>query len=658
MKTLIRSFKRILIANRGEIAVRIMKTAKMMGIETVAIYTKSEKNSLHVKKADYKALLIGDNLNETYLNSSQIIDIAKRYQVNAIHPGYGFLSENAEFASLCKENSIVFIGPSPENIKLMGSKKMANKIAVECDVPILKKLDGNTENIINNIDSLHFPVIIKASAGGGGKGMRIIHSKEELLPALEKAGFEAERYFKDNTVYAEEYIPESRHIEVQILADTHGKILHLFDRECSIQRRYQKVIEEAPAMNIKPVIRSKMMSDAIKLAKHISYSSAGTIEYLVTPDDRYYFLEMNTRIQVEHPVTEEITGIDIVEKQINIASGMALDLDQQDIKSNGHAIEARIYAEDPYRNFLPTSGKIKSMHLPLSPHIRIDRGSSESESLNPNFDPLLKKVISWDTNREESNKRLIEFMRNYAVFGVTTNQEFLLRTLMHSDFMTCNYSTNFFRKNEASIFTQVKESEIERVIYGISYLLLKENHITNNNNIWNSTGHWRHMNHYKIMINQDPLSLEKISESSEEKIVKIDNIDTYFTISSIQYTKQTLTFLMDGKHYNVSYFFDEKGFYIQLNGNKRVITDYQPTDKKKQELKENTSKELKAPIPGRILDIMVNNGDTIQKGAPLIILEAMKIENHLKAWKTTKIKNITVKKGQQVGLDDILLETE
>ncbi len=298
------------------------------------------------------------------------------------------------------------------------------------------------------------------------------------------------------------------------------------------------------------------------------------------------------------------------------------------------------------------------MHLPSLPNIRIDSGSIELESLNPDFDPLVKKVISWGINREESNKSLIEFMKSYALFGVSTNQEFLMRILQHHDFKTCNYSTNFFRKNESYILEKLTETKQELSIIGISYLLLKESHTTNINNIWNSTGYWRQYNNYKITIDDTTLSVQKIYESSDTKTIKIDGENINYTIESIQHATNSLTFWIENKEYHVYYFFDTKGLCIQFNGKKRFIKDYLPSTKKKQEIKENNSKELKAPIPGKILDIMVRNGDIIKKGEPLIILEAMKIENHLKAWKTTKIKNITVQKGQQVSFDDILLETE
>ncbi len=658
MKNIIHSFKRILIANRGEIAVRIMKTAKKIGIETVAIYTKEEKESLHVQKADFKALLKGDNLNETYLNANQIIEIAQNFMVDAIHPGYGFLSENSNFASLCIENNISFIGPSPENIRIMGSKTTANQIARDCQVPLLNKLEGSSEEILRNISSLQFPVIIKASAGGGGKGMRIVDTYDQLVNELEKAGNEAERYFKDNTIYVEEYIKSPRHIEIQILADQYGNVLHLHDRECSIHRRYQKVVEEAPAPNLNVDLKETMVADAIKLANHIGYSSAGTIEFLVTQEGKHYFLEMNTRIQVEHPVTEEITGIDLIEKQIRIAEGKTLKIQQQDITINGHAIEVRIYAEDPFNNFQPSSGNIKGVHLPSHPHIRIDGGSKKSENINPSFDPLLKKITSWGKNRQESLDRLQNFMIDYALFGVTTNRELIIRTIMHPDFASGNYSTSFFDKHSKQLLEDLTESEKELELFGIIYILLKEQYKINEDNIWNTMGYWRQSDNYNLILNKNFINLRKVGFMSNKLLIKNEKTDSFILTESIYLSKDKLTFSIQEKKYKAYYLFTNNEFHIQFNGKKRIVKNWETPQKSKARQNENMANTLKAPIPGKILDIMVKEGQIIEKGSPLVILEAMKTENYLNAWKTTKVVKIPIQKGEQVALDQLLIETE
>ena len=352
-------FNRILIANRGEIAVRIIKTAHKMGIECIAIYTDLEKNALHVKKADVSVLMPGSSLQETYLNQDLIISIAKEYFADAIHPGYGFLSENGDFAQLCEINSIQFIGPSARVIKQMGNKEEANKIASKNNIPLLKKINGNVDSIINEASTLNFPLIIKAAAGGGGKGMRVVYKIEDLHDSIKKASDEALRYFGNDSVYVEQYIENPRHIEVQVLADEHGNLIHLYERDCSIQRRHQKIIEEAPAPYLAEEIRTNILNDALTIAKSIGYTNAGTIEFILAPDQQHYFLEMNTRIQVEHTVTEEITGIDIVEQQLRISMGQTLNLKQKDITVNGHAIEVRLYAEDPENNYMPSHGTIK-----------------------------------------------------------------------------------------------------------------------------------------------------------------------------------------------------------------------------------------------------------------------------------------------------------
>ncbi|MGQ1784986.1 MULTISPECIES: acetyl/propionyl/methylcrotonyl-CoA carboxylase subunit alpha [unclassified Saccharicrinis] len=659
MKKTYHQFNRILIANRGEIAVRIIKTAKEMDIETVAIYTQEEKDALHVEKADLKALMNGTTLEETYLNANQIIHLAQRCRVDAIHPGYGFLSENDNFAALCAKNDIVFIGPKAHHIKMMGNKDEANKIAATCKIPLLKKITGSVPQMLSEAKSLKLPVIIKAAAGGGGKGMRVVYKHNDLESEIVRAGSEAQRYFGNPSVYVEEYIEHPRHIEVQILADNYGNTIHLFERECSIQRRHQKVIEETPAPNLNMKIKMKIIEDALKLAKHIGYTNAGTVEFLLTPDQKHYFLEMNTRIQVEHPVTEEITGIDIVKEQIMIASGMPITYQQSEIKPCGHAIEARIYAEDPGDNFTPSTGKIIGTHIPSHPNIRIDGGAQPEENLNPNFDPLLKKVISHGKDRMQAINQLISFLNNYALFGVESNREFIIQTLKDKDFQKGNYSTSFFETKQDYLLTQKPVLGAELEVIAASFIILKNNAKISSENIWKKLGYWRLSQQHRIFFDGYKVEIDVIDIDSESIQIQIDQ-KTPVEISSIQIEQNELSFIINGKPYLVHYLLGDNGyFYIQHNGHKRIISDKPERIKRNNEQDHLESvKILKAPMPGRIIDIMIKEGEQIKKGNTLMVLEAMKTENNMIAWKDTTITKISVDKGQQVNLNQLLLETE
>lgn len=652
-------FKRILIANRGEIAVRIMKTAKQMGIETIAIYTNGEQEALHVKKADIKVLLQGDTLNETYLNIEQIISLAQKNYADAIHPGYGFLSENDAFATACLRNSIVFIGPSPKQIKLMGNKSEANKIAQDCNIPMLKKVEGTLDVLIKQAHSLNLPIIIKAAAGGGGKGMRIVTQLKHLNNELNIAANEALRYFGNASIYLEEYITNPRHIEVQILADQHNNCIHLFERECSIQRRHQKVIEEAPAPNLNQDVRQQIIKDALSLSKKIAYTSAGTVEFLLTPNNRHFFLEMNTRIQVEHPVSEKITGIDIVKEQIKIAMGMPLKHTQESVKANGHAIEARIYAENPEEDYSPSFGQIIETLIPNHPNIRIDGGANPNENLNPNFDPLLKKIIAHGNNRPQAIKRLKNFFKEYALFGVETNRELILETLNDKDFTNGNYSTSFFETKKELLLSPKPILINELEILSAAYLVAKNGIQKHTNNLWNKIGYWRQIQYHTIRFSTYQLNVHLLSASNNALVFKLNNKKN-IELSSILIEENQLSFFLNKEQVKINYLIAENGlFYFLYKGRKRVITD-KPKRKKIQTDSTNAKhiNSLKSPMPARVLNVIVKVGDIIKKGDPLLVLEAMKTENTLNAWRDITITKICVAKGDHVKLNQQLIVTE
>ncbi|MCK5677695.1 MAG: acetyl-CoA carboxylase biotin carboxylase subunit [Flavobacteriaceae bacterium] len=441
--------KKILVANRGEIAIRVMKTAKKMGIKTVAVYSNIDRNAPHVKFAD-EAINIGDNpSNKSYLLGDKIIEVAKKLNVDAIHPGYGFLSENAAFAEAVEKNKIIFIGPKSKSIKMMGDKLAAKDAVKNYNIPMVPGVDRAITDIDEAKDiakKIGFPILIKASAGGGGKGMRIVENQEEFESQMERAVSEATSAFGDGSVFIEKYITSPRHIEIQILADSHGNIIHLFERECSIQRRHQKVVEEAPSSILTSEMRKKMGDAAVNVAKSCEYVSAGTVEFLVDNKMNFYFLEMNTRLQVEHPVTEFITGIDMVEQQIRIARGEKLTIKQNDLKINGHAIELRVYAEDSLNDFLPNVGTLKTYKTPHGKNIRLDDGFEEGMEIPIYYDPMLSKLITYGKNRMEAIQLMIEAIENYKIEGVKTTLPFGKFVCEHEAFQSGNFDTHFVKK--------------------------------------------------------------------------------------------------------------------------------------------------------------------------------------------------------------------
>jgi len=442
--------KKVLIANRGEIAIRVMRSCREMGILAVAVFSEADRKSLHVRYAD-EAYFIGPSpSNESYLNIEKIVSAAKRSGADAIHPGYGFLSENAKFAQRCEDEGIIFIGPSPYSIMSMGDKISARKRMIAANVPVVP---GTAEPIndektaIETIHQIGLPVMIKASAGGGGKGMRLVKQKEEIVGAIRAAKSEAMAAFGDDAVYIEKYIQSPHHIEFQVLADKFGNTIHLFERECSVQRRHQKVIEETPSPLMNPQIREEMGKHAVAAAKAVNYYGAGTIEFIVDDDLNYYFLEMNTRLQVEHPITERVVGVDLVKEQIRVAEGEPLKLVQENLRQFGHAIECRIYAEDPDRNFMPSPGKITHITEPLGLGVRHDGYVYEGYEIPIYYDPMISKLIVWGTTRKEAIDRMKRALYAYKITGIKTSIPFLAKIMETEDFVNGNYNTHFIEKN-------------------------------------------------------------------------------------------------------------------------------------------------------------------------------------------------------------------
>lgn len=656
---------KLLIANRGEIALRIQHTARRMGIQTVAIYSKYDRDAQHVVQADESVLLPGESLGETYLNIEAIIEAAKKTGANAIHPGYGFLSENPLFSEACQREGMVFVGPSADSVRAMGNKIAAREVAVKLGVPLSSGVTGSPDELLKKHHEVGFPMLIKAAAGGGGKGMRIVRSEPELAAALETTSREALNYFGDATIYIEKFIEGPRHIEVQVLGDKHGNMVHLFERECSAQRRHQKVIEEAPSPTLTPEVRSKMGESAVKLASSIGYYSAGTIEFLVDKDLNYYFLEMNTRIQVEHPVTEMTTGIDLIEEQLHIAMGEPLRIKQQDLRQRGHAIECRIYAEDPANNFMPSPGFISLYHEPSGQHIRVDsmeiQGSGQIHSF---FDPMIAKLITWGETREEARKRMINALQHFAIQGIRTNIAFLNALMHYPAFIENTITTRFIddHLNELNSYTVGMRSDIEPEIPLIAgFLKSLDTKHEESANIWQTIGYWRHMKepiasldgeNYKISLMEQQENRIKygFSGTKGEAMLTTQGLQSRLCLNGVSHVVFVGQDAQGG--FPVTY----KGFEFEV-GRPDMAGPENVTFAETASLN-NDGGNIVSPMPGKVLKVNVKEGEAVTKGQVLMVVEAMKMENNILSSKDAIVEKLLVKEGQMVDGSQKLMQLE
>ncbi len=632
---------KILIANRGEIAVRIISTARKMGIATVAIYAEADRLSLHVQEAD-EARCIGEvELSETYLNISKIIAIAKEAGCNAIHPGYGFLAENPLFVEACDAAGIIFIGPRANVMRTMGNKIEARAFVKKIGVPVTEGLTGKRETLLKAKNKIGFPVLLKAAAGGGGKGMQIVHEEKDLEEALESTSRQALAYFGDDTIYLEKYLDEPRHIEFQILGDNQGNVIHLFERECSIQRRYQKIIEESPSPTLTPELRKKMGAAAVRIGKKIGYTNAGTIEFLVDKELNFYFLEMNTRIQVEHPVTEMVTGTDLVEEQILIAEGDPLRLKQETLRQNGHSIECRIYAEDPEHNFRPSPGQMTIYREPVMDHIRIDKGITADTEITSSYDPMICKLVSWGSDREEARKRMTTALGEYVIHGIRTNISYLSRLLTSQAFISNSISTKFCDEHTPEIIAEIKKDRdqipvnlplIGYVLFSLGIRNKKETLNGFPPGIWNATGFWREEMKIRIKSGEQEYTVA-IPYSQDPKYTFVIGAEN-FTIEKIHDETSTLTFSLNGINYPVHVSGDTKDMgFVSFEGHifEMQRQDFLPgsVSPARFESAGNHSNEVYSPMPGKVIKLFVNKGEKVNKGELLLIIEAMKMENSI-----------------------------
>jgi propionyl-CoA carboxylase alpha chain len=628
------TIKKLLISNRGEIASRIISSAHDMGICCVAIYTENDKDTPYVREADqaYK-------LSDSYLNSKEILDIALKAKVDAIHPGYGFLSENAAFANQVKKLNIKWVGPSANAIKKMGDKLTAKEIATKANVPTLPMTSDPKK-----ANSIGFPILVKAAAGGGGKGMRIVNKAKDLKEAIKSAEREAEGGFGDKRVFLERYIPRSRHIEIQILGDSYGHIVHLGERECSIQRRHQKVVEESPSPMVDEEMREKMGQAAIKLASKLKYESAGTVEFLVDEKTKeFWFLEVNTRLQVEHPVTEEVTGIDLVKEQLRIASGEELGYDQIDIDFFGSSIEVRLYAEDPGNDFLPVTGKMIAFEPTDDPLVRWDVGIESGSNITSNFDPMLAKIISFGETRIEAANKLALALENSHFGGMKTNRDYLVSILRSKEYLDGDTTTDFIeRVNLKSDIDLTHEEIINYAKVGAMWIQGKNRNeamvLKNIQSGWNN-GRLPHQE-VRLLHNEDELKVKYRSLKNGDFISEFDE--------SIRIFDWSMDFI-DVEISNTRY-----RSKISIEDDLLLVHTYKGNLLFKILPKFNIAQEevikggLIAPMPGKVVEIKVKKGSSIKKGDTLVILEAMKMEHKVLAPDNGKIKEVLIKENEQV----------
>ena len=658
--------RKILIANRGEIACRVIKTAKKLKIKTVAVYSDADKDALFVKQADESYYLGGSQPSASYLDADKIISIAKKSKSDAIHPGYGFLSENAPFVNRLKKENIKFIGPNPMAIKKMGDKIESKNLAIKLKLNVIP---GHTAPVKNASEALKiskkigFPVLLKASAGGGGKGMRIVRKDRELEENFIAAKSESKKSFGDDRVFIEKYIEQPRHIEIQILCDKHGNQIHLGERECSIQRRYQKVIEECPSPFVDEDMRSEMASQALILAKEVKYDSAGTVEFVVDSKKNFYFLEMNTRLQVEHPVTELVTGIDLVEQMILSADNKKLAIQQEDIKLNGWSVESRIYAEDPTKDFLPSIGRVTRYIEPKKIEkdyevIRNDTGISPGSEVSLYYDPMISKLAVHSKDRISAINLMINSLQNYYLSGLENNIDFLIAILEDKKFQKGEISTNFIKeKFKNGYSSNLTMTDDKRQKFGIIAMLMYAKQSYNLSNVISKNFSVKISEDYlSIFLNEAAIvdnSLSLLIEINKKKIKVESSFNLNQKLCSFKVNEEIFYFKINdliNMHTSDVSFLDCRTTTVVVQSSQKDLLKLMPKD-----AKEDLSKKLISPMPGLIKSVDVIEGQKVKNADQLLIIEAMKMENILKSEKDCVIEKILVKAGDSVSANEELI---
>ena len=647
-------FNKILIANRGEIACRVIESAQRMGLQCVAVYSDADRDAKHVAMAD-EAFFIGPApSNQSYLVIEKIIDAAKRSGAQAIHPGYGFLSENEQFADACADNDIVFIGPPASAIAAMGSKSAAKAIMHDAGVPLVPGYHGSDQDVAklrSEAEQIGYPVLLKAAYGGGGKGMRVVNNAAEFDDALASAKREAQASFNNDKMLIEKFIIKPRHVEIQVFCDEHGNAVYLAERDCSVQRRHQKVLEEAPAPALGEDTRRAMGEAAVRAAQAIDYRGAGTVEFLLDANNEFFFMEMNTRLQVEHPVTELITGQDLVEWQLIVASGGVLPLSQDQVMLNGHAFEARIYAEDPQQDFLPSTGRITFLRTPtVNRHVRIDSGVREGDEVSPYYDPMIAKLIVWDEDRDRALLRLQRALREYLIVGPTTNLDYLHRLATHKDFVRANLSTQFIEQHGDALlkpvpaFPTTMATELGHACIGAALTLHQQP--SELANPWQAGNAWR--------LNQASLQRFELSFQGEPLELLVRSNGHSFTVS-VGETRLEIEAELRGDDLIVAYNGHQFKLCVALSDTKYTLfsrsgrVDYNAVDRTDEFGLTDDEGTLTAPMNGTIVAVNVKVGDNVEKDQPLVVMEAMKMEYTIKAPAAGVVEQVFFEAGDLVS---------
>ncbi|EXT58310.1 ATP-grasp domain protein [Acinetobacter sp. 25977_1] len=633
-------FSKILVANRGEIAVRVMQTAKAMGYQTVAVYSDADRNARHVQEADEAVYIGASKVSESYLSIAKIIEACKKTGADAVHPGYGFLSENTDFAQACIDNQISFIGPTASAIELMGSKRLSKIAMIEAGVPCVPGYEGDRQDLeylAAQAEQIGFPIMVKASAGGGGRGMRLVQQASELIEALQTARSEAENAFGSGELILEKAVIAPRHVEIQVFGDTHGNYVYLFERDCSIQRRHQKVVEEAPCPVMTPELRQQMGEAAVAAAKACAYVGAGTVEVFLDASGAFYFFEMNTRLQVEHPVTELITGLDLVEWQLRVANGEHLPLKQQELNFNGHAIEVRLYAEDPRQDFLPQTGKVLRWKPATLPNVRIDHGMLATDEVSPFYDPMVAKVIAYGKTRQDAIRLLAPAVDDSGLLGGNSNKKFLINLLRHPVVVGGDTNTAFIQQhfqNDPSLHHQVLSLET----LAIAAALFSQNKGTA---VW-QTG-------LGVPL---PLKLQIADQQIQLQVSSVNNTftaqfcDQSVCIDVLERTSEYLVYLIDGIRRRVQYVLDSDQLYLDRDNGNIVIRNVTYAAPEATDVAGDG--KIRAPMDGAVVNILVNKGDQVVRGQTLLVLEAMKIQQQIKADVDGVVEDVLGQQGQQV----------
>lgn len=664
-------FEKILIANRSEIAIRIIQTCKRMGIGTVAVYSEADSRSLHVRQADEAVFIGPPRAEDSYLAREKIIQAALKTGCQAIHPGYGFLSENPDFATLTAEAGMTFIGPSPLAIALLGDKMASKSVAIKAGLPVVP---GYNKSLVNAEEGrkaaaeIGFPLLIKPAAGGGGRGMRIVMRMEDLERAIASSQEETRKAFGDSRIFLEHYVINPRHIEVQIFADHHGQVIHLGERECSIQRRHQKLIEESPSIAVEQDLREEMGAMACRLAREVGYVNAGTVEFILDEEKNFYFLEMNTRLQVEHPVTEMITGLDLVELQVRVAAGEKLPVKQEDVFIRKWAIEARVYAEDPDRQFIPTTGMVNRYSVPRGRQIRVDSGIEAGSVVSIYYDSMLAKVIAWGETREEARKGLVNALNGYHIGGVITNVDFLNSIINHPAFMEGKLSTNFIEDHFEN-----GQPKISPTVEHLHHMCLAATLVYHNrqNLVRDSLKPMvariggaqqpKEWYHYMVKAQKDLFELRINGDQTSGTWTMWVNEREYRVITpEFEYFRRRLKLEIDGETHRFRLQYRGNFIWTAFSGITRVFEIYSPREWKlapympppRKKAEENI---LACPMPGLVVEIRVKKGDRVYRGQELVVIESMKMENSVPSPCDGEVGDIQVRIGQAVESGEILL---